>query len=59
MVPEEGEVHLKKRIREAKLATAKQFNLLDFLDHCIDFLNNPNLYDLKLIMKSARKLSRG
>jgi hypothetical protein len=48
----------KRRIREAKLATAKQFDLLDFMDHCVDFLNNPNLHDLKLIVKTMKKLER-
>ena len=61
MVPEEGEMPLNKAreaVKKAKMATAKQFDVFDFLDHCIDFLNNPNLYDAKQIIKSVRRLKK-
>ncbi len=48
----------KKTVNTAKLATSKQFNILDFCDHVIDFLNNPNIYDAKLIIKSLKRLKK-
>lgn len=49
----------KKAVNKAKRATAKQFDLLNFCDHVIDFLNNPNLYDAKLIIRSLKRLRQG